>query len=106
MKTIRLFLALLAAQLFAAEPVIHKISVWLVLAEQGDPVAERTMISAYNQDLIPDESYPGALKLFLKFAEKGDLEVQKIVAMMYAQGQGTPRNETESVKWLDRKSVV
>jgi TPR repeat protein len=44
-------------------------------------------------------NYEQALKIWRPLAEQGDGEAQLRLSVMYAQGQGVPKDDAESLKW-------
>ncbi len=46
-----------------------------------------------------------AFKLYLKAAEKGDVDAMLIVGGLYMQGQGTSVNQAEAFKWLYKAAI-
>ncbi len=46
------------------------------------------------------EDYATALRLWRPLAERGDAEAQHNLGLMYAKGEGVPRDDSEAVKWF------
>jgi len=50
--------------------------------------------AAYNS-----QDYATAYRLFRTLADSGNVYAQGAIGVMYAKGQGVPRNDAEAVKW-------
>ena len=52
--------------------------------------------------LLATSSFSADIKVLRKQAEDGDAVAQYNLAVMYRDGQGTPKNSTEAVKWFKK----
>jgi TPR repeat protein len=50
---------------------------------------------------VPKDAEKG-FRILLAAAEKGHARSQYLLSLAYDQGQGTPRDEVESLKWLKK----
>jgi uncharacterized protein len=60
----------------------------------------RFCLQAQDGQTINKKDYAGAYKELLPLAQKGDSKAQTILGIMYALGQGVPKNQPEEVKWF------
>jgi uncharacterized protein YcfL len=53
-----------------------------------------------GKELYMDQQYGPAANVLLPLAKQGHLNAQYTVGYMYHHGQGLPRNEKESTRWI------
>src|SRR5262249_56082979 len=73
------------------------IAIILLMASLAAPVAAEPFedaAAAYGKG-----DYATALQLFRPLADQGMARAQVILGVMYANGQGVPKSDTEAMKW-------
>jgi hypothetical protein len=69
-------------------------SVGTANAQDAEPRALETGMDAYNRG-----EYGEALRWFRMAADQGDASAQYNFGVMYAEGQGVPKNDAEAARW-------
>ncbi|MGB6810571.1 MAG: tetratricopeptide repeat protein, partial [Pseudolabrys sp.] len=75
----------------------HAIAIILLMSSFAAPVAAEPIddaAAAYGKG-----DYATALQLFRPLADQGMARAQAILGVMYANGQGVPKSDTEAMKW-------
>lgn len=73
-------------------------------AEEGDPVAQRSLGDMYSTGAGVAKDPVEAAKWYRKAAEQGEVGAQVILGLLYEEGDGVAKDPVEAVKWY-RKSA-
>ncbi len=71
-------------------------------AEEGDPIAQYHLASAYNLGEKIKKNQEKAVKWYIKSAEQGLACSQIALAVCYESGTGVKKNQEKAVKWLKK----
>ena len=88
-------------------------TVYRVLAEQGNPEAQRELARMYaeGRGVVRDEAeaarwYRRMVEGYRAAAERGDASAQNNLAVAYARGDGVLQNEAEAVRWYRKAAAT
>ena len=68
-------------------------------ADSGDPKAMTQLGVFFQQGVGVPQSYPEALKWYLRAANLGDAEAMNNIGTLYLAGQGVPQDYAEAIRW-------
>jgi len=77
------------------------IPIYRMLADQGDPYAQRALGIMYDMGQGVSQNYVEAMKWFRKAADRGDVDAQNSLGLMYAQGQGVLQDYVQAHMWFN-----
>jgi TPR repeat protein len=72
----------------------------MVLADQGDTVAQRTLGTFYANGYCVNQDYSAAIRWYKKAASNGDGISMRELGNIYGRGYGVEPNLEETLKWL------
>lgn len=70
-------------------------------AENGDPLAQYTLGSMYEQGTGVQRDNKTAAEWYRKAAEQGEINSQINLGVMYAEGTGVKQDSVQAYKWLN-----
>jgi TPR repeat protein len=68
-------------------------------ADSGDPKAMMHLGVFFQQGVGVPQSYPEALKWYLRAANLGEAEAMNNIGTLYLAGQGVPQDYAEAIRW-------
>ena len=68
-------------------------------AQNGDPVAQESVASAYYKGCVVKKDYVEAVKWYRKAADQNEAKAQSILGACYYNGEGVEKDYAEAVKW-------
>ncbi len=75
-------------------------TLFLPLAQKGDPVAEYNLGVLYAQNRVIQRDYSLAMQWYLAAAEQGYAQAQTSLGMLYESGTGIPQDYQKALHWL------
>jgi TPR repeat protein len=74
--------------------------IWLPLARDGDPAAQRNIGHLYRLGLGVAQDFVAAASWYRRAADNGLARAQANLAMMYMRGQGVDEDASEAARWF------
>lgn len=81
---------------------VHALTLFRLLAEQGDAKAQLSLGSMYHKGEGIPQNHTEAVRWYRRAAEQGDIAAQSVLGLMYHGGVGVPQNYAAAATWFRR----